>query len=159
MNYNLKRITEFNKLILDACCGSDKVAIDATCGNGHDTLYLAQRCRFVYGFDIQQQAIENTEKLLSENGMENYMLLNCSFSRMEEIVPEGADIITFNLGYLPGGDKSITTTAEETIRGLDAALRMLNPQGIIALTMYWGHEEGKRERQALLDYCRQLDRK
>ena len=159
MKYNLRRITEFNRLILENCCDKDMVAVDATCGNGKDTLFLAQHCLKVYGFDIQKQAIENTEALLRENGMTNYQLFNDSFSRMEELVPEGVDIIVFNLGYLPGGDKNITTTAEETLKGLKAALAILKPHGTISMTLYWGHPQGKIEREAVLEYCRGLDGK
>ncbi|MBQ6654856.1 MAG: class I SAM-dependent methyltransferase [Erysipelotrichaceae bacterium] len=157
MKYNLRRITEFNKLILENCCDKDKVAVDATCGNGRDTLFLAQHCQKVYGFDIQKQAIDNTEALLKENGVTNYQLFNCSFAKMEEYVEEGADVIVFNLGYLPGGDKDITTSAEETLEGLKAALGILKPHGTISMTLYWGHPQGKTERKAVLEYCRQLD--
>lgn len=46
--------------------------IDATMGNGNDTLFLcrmAGKTGHVTAFDIQQQALEATEKLLEENGV------------------------------------------------------------------------------------------
>lgn len=157
MKYNLKRITEFNKMVIDAYCTSESIAVDATCGNGHDTLYLAERCKFVYGFDIQEQALTNTQSRLRENERKNCRLFNASFSQMDKLIDERADIITFNLGYLPGGDKNITTLADETVEGIKAALRLLNEHGLISITMYWGHPQGKYERQRVLEYCRTLD--
>ncbi len=157
MKYNLKRITEFNKLVLDCHCMPESIAVDATCGNGNDTLYLARRCRFVYGFDIQKQALINTETLLKENGIDNWQLFNESFSMMDKLINVRADVVTFNLGYLPGGDKSVTTVAEETVEGIKAALRVLNDHGLISITMYWGHPQGKTEREEVLKFCRTLD--
>ncbi len=144
-------------MVLDCHCTPESIAVDATCGNGNDTLYLAQRCKYVYGFDIQKQALKNTEALLKENGKNNWQLYNESFSRMDELVKEKADVITFNLGYLPGGDKNITTIAEETIEGIKSALRLLNAHGLISITLYWGHPQGKKEREEVLKYCRTLD--
>jgi len=157
MTYNLKRITELNKYLLRNYCHPDCIAVDATTGNGNDTLFLAKHCRFVYGFDIQRIAIERTEARLKENGVENYELFCDTFANMAEYVNEKPDIITFNLGYLPNGDPSITTKTEETIKAINSALRILNDKGVMTLCLYWGHEEGKREREGVIELARQLD--
>jgi hypothetical protein len=77
---------------------------------------------------------------------------------MGKYVPdENAAAVVFNLGYLPGGDHSVTTTAEETLAGLEAALRAVRPGGIVTAVLYSGHEEGAREKQAVLEWAEKLD--
>ena len=47
-----------------------KIIVDATAGNGNDTLFLAQNAlnnAQIYAFDIQKEAIENTKALLIKN--------------------------------------------------------------------------------------------
>ena len=132
-------------------------AIDATCGGGNDTLFLCQNCGMVYGFDIQPEAIETTEKLLKEHHCTNYQLINDSHTNMDRYVACDVDVIVFNLGYLPNGNKEITTVKENTLAALEKALKMIRVDGLVSLTMYWGHEAGKQEREAVLAYCRQLD--
>ncbi len=153
----ITQINELSRLLWKPYVNEDSIAVDATCGNGHDTLYLADKCRFVHGFDIQPAAIEATEDLLRRNGRENYALYCASHELMKEYVREKVSLIVFNLGYLPKGDKDITTMAASTIRALAESLELLKTNGLISITMYWGHQQGREERQAVLDFCRQLD--
>ena len=67
------------------------------------------------------------------------------------------DAAIFNLGYLPKGDKSIVTTPQTTISAIQNIFDILNEEGIIILVIYHGHDEGKIERDALMDYLTQLD--
>ena len=77
---------------------------------------------------------------------------------MGDYVPtKSASAVVFNLGYLPGGDYSITTTAEETIEGLTAALDTIRTGGIVTVVLYDGHEEGVREKDYVLEWVRTLD--
>ncbi|MBR3375663.1 MAG: methyltransferase domain-containing protein, partial [Firmicutes bacterium] len=103
--------------------------IDATCGTGQDTLALAEAVGDrgkVYAFDIQKEAIGLTSELLKNNSCMNVELFNESFVYMGEHVSYGsASAVVFNLGYLPGGDHSITTEAETTIEGLQAARKAI----------------------------------
>ena len=81
-----------------------------------------------------------------------------SFVAMGEHVPEkGASAVVFNLGYLPGGDHSITTTADTTLKGLECALRIIKPGGIVTVVMYDGHEKGAEEKKAILGWAEKLD--
>jgi Predicted S-adenosylmethionine-dependent methyltransferase involved in cell envelope biogenesis len=143
------------------------IAIDATVGNGYDTLFLLQQIApsgRVYGFDIQQSALES-----ARGRIENPVLLNClslfhhSHARMEDIIPKPdhglINVIMFNLGYLPGGDKAITTRSESTLAALSAASRLLSPQGIITIVAYPGHEGGGQETEQVRHWCEKLDRR
>ena len=137
--------------------------IDATCGAGRDTVALAKAAGSdgrVYAFDIQEEAIRRTKDRLRENGLSNVCVQKESFTSMNDFVPEGsASAAVFNLGYLPGGDHSITTTADETIEGLECALRALRPGGVLTIVMYDGHDEGRAEKQRIMEWAEALDPK
>jgi tRNA A58 N-methylase Trm61 len=129
------------------------IVIDATVGNGHDTdllLTLVGDRGTVYGFDVQSEAIESTQR--SVGARRNLVLIQQGHENMDRHVPETAhghvSAVVFNLGYLPGGDKSVTTRTETTLQALQAAQRLLSKQGLIVLVCY-RHEEGERELAAL----------
>ena len=127
--------------------------VDATMGNGHDTLFLAEQVGSsgrVYAFDIQQKAVESTGLLLREHGMSDRVSLFCrSHSVMAETVPEKVSAVVFNLGWLPGGDHSVTTRCESTEKAVLSALELLLPGGIVTVCVYPGHPEGEQERVML----------
>jgi len=136
-------------------------SIDATCGNGFDTLFLAKITKkIVLSFDIQAAAIESTKQRLSKTSDEKkVVLLNQSHANMLDYCQQqqadaigNVDAITFNLGYLPRADKSITTSADSTIAALDASLRLLSPVGIISIICYRGHDGGLMESEAVLKW-------
>ncbi|CCB86869.1 MULTISPECIES: class I SAM-dependent methyltransferase [Parachlamydia] len=139
--------------------------IDATCGNGHDTLILAKlvldsSSGCVIGMDVQPQAIAATrEKLakeLSANQMER-LHLHCACHSIFPIQTENSvQLIVYNLGYLPKSDKSLTTCVNTTLISLQAALSLIAPGGAVSLTCYPGHEEGKREEEAILNFVQKL---
>ena len=131
--------------------------VDMTVGNGNDTLFLANISKKVFGFDIQDVAIENTKKLLRENNVYNYELFCVSHDRINEVLWEykhNIKLILFNLGYLPCGDKSITTNHESTLKAVINSLDMLDNNGLI-LIVFYPHPEGKLEAQVVLDYLKQ----
>jgi len=138
-------------------------AVDFTMGNGHDTLFLSKAIGEngkLYAFDIQDQALENTRKRLQDSGCyENYTLIKASHSLVKDYVKTKIDVGVFNLGYLPGGDKSITTLRETTIPAVDAAIELLNDDGIILIAVYPGHSEGEKEGKLLTERLSLLDRK
>lgn len=145
---------------LDYVKAGDTV-IDATCGTGQDALALAKAVGSdgkVYAFDIQKEAIELTDERIRANGLHNVNLICDSFVSMNDYVAEGvASAVIFNLGYLPGGDHSITTKADETIKGLELALGIIKAGGIVTVVMYDGHEAGKEEKQGVLEWAKSLD--
>ena len=138
-------------------------AVDATCGAGQDTAMLAEavgKDGRVYAFDIQEEAVRRTEERLRVHGLSNVRVLKESFASMNAYVPEGsASAVVFNLGYLPGGDHGITTTAGETPGGLACALAALRPGGILTVVMYDGHDEGREEKQRVMKWAEALDPK
>lgn len=134
--------------------------IDATMGNGHDTLFLAQlvgETGRVIAYDIQPAALEKTAQRLQEAGVDQHVELCLASHEQLNQVTEPVSAIMFNLGYLPGGNKEITTQAAGTIRAIQAGLERLVPGGIITIVVYWGHQAGKVEKDAVLAFCEQLD--
>ncbi len=135
-------------------------AIDATMGNGADTALLAELVGEqgqVWAFDVQRQALEQTENRLKEAGFsERVQLVLDGHQHMEKYVDGPVDLVCFNLGWLPGGDKAVTTRVETTRTALEAALRLLKKKGLLTVCIYPGHEEGQREKAAVLDWAATL---
>ncbi|MCB1082373.1 MAG: class I SAM-dependent methyltransferase [Chlamydiia bacterium] len=130
------------------------LAIDATCGNGHDTLFLSQQSLSrLYVFDIQEKALSATKERVGLRSDISY-LLGCH--SLCEGVNEMVHLIIYNLGYLPGGDKSLTTRVETTLQSIRKGLSLLLPGGLMSLTLYTGHPEGKEEEEALLRLAKTL---
>ena len=129
--------------------------IDATLGNGHDTVMLSELVGpsgKVYGFDIQADAVERTSALLTEHGLrERCELYAKGHQHIADHVHVAVKAAVFNLGWLPGGDKSITTLWETTQVAISAALALLVKGGVCTICAYPGHAEGDRERFALMD--------
>ena len=131
------------------------VVVDATMGNGHDTLFLAKLAKQVYAFDIQEQALEKTSQRLQEAGLTNVELLLQGHETVDQFVTEVKAAI-FNLGYLPSADKSIITQPQTTLEALEKLCQVLVKGGRIAIMIYYGHEGGDIERDAVLDFVSQL---
>lgn len=134
-------------------------AIDATCGNGHDTLFLAKICLGVIALDIQENALTATRALLFNENLEAKVHL---FNQSHETFPIIAHqnpvrLIVYNLGYLPGGNKSLVTQVNSTLTSIKNGLNLLLPGGAISITCYPGHPEGEREQEELLTFCKGLD--
>ncbi|XVE52768.1 hypothetical protein DITRI_Ditri02bG0150100 [Diplodiscus trichospermus] len=155
--FGKKKATEVAHLVWRHVLHKGDIAIDATCGNGYDTVAMLKmvadesgRGR-VYGMDIQTQALENTSSLLDETVGEKekelVKLFPICHSRMDDVVPENTAVrlVAFNLGYLPGGDKGIITISKTTLLALEAAKKMLMPGGLISLVVYVGHRGGREE--------------
>ena len=125
---------------------SKMIAVDATCGNGHDTLFLAKLgFKQVYAFDIQQQAINNTQQQINQQGHKNVTLFKTSHEALTDNVSETVDCIMFNLGYLPNADKNITTTEQTSLNALEQSIKLLANEGLVSVLCYPGHPEGAKE--------------
>ncbi|MTB64903.1 methyltransferase domain-containing protein [Streptococcus sp. zg-86] len=133
----------------------EDIVVDATMGNGHDTLFLAERAKKVFAFDIQEQAIEQTRARLEMAGLTNAELILAGHEQLDVYVEEVKAGI-FNLGYLPSADKSIITQPNTTIIALEKLCQGLVLGGRIAIMVYYGHEGGVCERDAVLDFVSQL---
>jgi len=160
-------ILPFARTLLETAITPGDIAVDATLGNGHDTLYLAKLVGeggHVYGFDIQEEAVLNSRKRLVEQDLLNRTtLFTKGHEHISECIPNGhhgkVSTAIFNLGYLPGGDKSIVTKPNTTISAIEQLLTIMKPEAIIVLVIYHGHPEGAVERDKLLEFVRSIDQK
>ncbi|MBU9713765.1 tRNA (mnm(5)s(2)U34)-methyltransferase [Evansella tamaricis] len=161
---NLTGILPFARMLLERCVPKGGVVIDGTAGNGHDTVFLAKlvgECGTVYSFDIQKDAIDATTNRIHEHGyMNRVKVIHDGHENVEKhLQTEHHFLINgaiFNLGYLPGSDKTIITTPETTISSIEQILPHLKPGGIIVLVVYHGHPAGAVERDELLPFVRSL---
>ena len=151
----MKRPLEMAHDFLAQVITKDDVVVDATMGNGHDTLFLAKLAKQVYAFDIQEQALQKTSKRIQEAGLTNVDLILQGHETVDQFVTEVKAAI-FNLGYLPSADKSIITQPQTTLEALEKLCQMLIKGGRIAIMIYYGHEGGDIERDAVLDFVSQL---
>lgn len=141
------------------------IAIDATVGNGRDTAFLLDLIKpngKVFGFDIQEMAIEQTLTNLHDSPyLDCLALINSSHADMCKFIPSvyhsKVSAIMFNLGYLPGGDKRIITQAGSTLAALSAARQLLAMDGIITVLAYPGHEGGEMEADQVKQWCLSLN--
>lgn len=134
------------------------VAIDATCGNGNDTAFLARHAQQVIGFDVQQAALESTqERLDSLNIAQPVTLVQQGHETMTETLHKlqinEIDICMFNLGYLPHSDKTLTTQPDTTIAAINQAFDSLSQGGVITLLCYRGHPGGADETDRVVKWC------
>ncbi|MCJ7842667.1 class I SAM-dependent methyltransferase [Lederbergia sp. NSJ-179] len=161
----LEPILSYAHSLLKNSVQKGDIVIDATVGNGHDTVFLAKLVGEdgkVYGFDIQAQAITQTTRRLAAESLEKRVqLFQTGHEQAATLLPAEASgqvaAAMFNLGYLPKGNKTIITKPETTITAIGQMLNMLKIGGIIVLVVYHGHEGGREERDALLDYVTSLE--
>ncbi len=135
--------------------------IDATMGNGHDTLFLcgiAGENGQVTAFDIQEQALEHTRALLDSYGIgKNVRLVLDGHEHMAKYEEPGTvSLVCFNFGYLPGGDHEIATKAETSLQAVQAGLVLLEPGGMMSLCIYSGGDTGFEEKEKLLEFLKEL---
>ena len=139
----------------DACA-------DFTMGNGHDTEFLSKHVGesgHVWAFDIQKQALESTAANLNAALCpENYTLILDSHHNAKNYIDRPIKAGMFNLGWLPGGDKSITTLRETTLPAIQSAISMLAPNGVLTVAIYPGHAEGDAEGKMVEEYLATLPR-
>ncbi len=138
-------------------------AVDATCGNGHDTLFLSEivgKNGRVFAFDIQKEAIDSTRTyLVRQNAPDNTTLILDGHEQMENYIKEGVRAVMFNFGYLPGGDHQKATQKETSVSAVQSAMRLVSPGGIITLCIYSGGDTGFEERDHLLAFCKSINPK
>lgn len=151
------RITELAMQQVTAVLRPGDCAVDATAGNGIDTLFLAGRVGpggHVYAFDIQAEALARTmEKLRSEKLQDRVTLIRAGHEHIYDHVSSPVSAAMFNLGYLPGGDHRIITHPRTTVTAVGKALELLRPGGIVTVAIYPGHHGGREEKDTLLQYC------
>ncbi len=159
----LKPVVNFAHSLLDSTLESDSVVVDATCGNGYDTYFLASRVPNgkVLAVDIQAQAIEATKKMNQNFDFIEYIQDSHAniATHLEQLNIHQIDGAIFNLGYLPRSDKTIVTEGSSTTCAIKALLKKLNTGKLIVLVVYHGHEGGKAEKKEVLRFVESLDQK
>lgn len=159
---SLRRVVSWAKWFVKQVVKPGNICIDATVGNGNDTLFLAEcvgATGKVYGFDIQAAALEKTRQKLAASGLlERVFLLQESHTLMNNyLAPGSVKAVMFNLGYLPGGDHELVTKPESTLQALKAALQLLEVGGVITVISYTGHKGGPEEFQVLNEFLSKLN--
>lgn len=154
---------DFARRFWESLVKKGDIAIDATSGNGHDTLLLSRlaltkNTGTVYSFDNQEEAIVSTRALLKSELEADlisriHLEKRCHSRFPEEILPETVTLIVYNLGYLPGGNKNKTTLTSTTLESMIRAGELLVNGGVLSVTCYPGHPEGESEQEALLAFA------
>jgi predicted methyltransferase len=157
----LKNSLSISHELVSKVVQSGDIVVDATMGNGNDTLFLANLVGDqgkVYAFDVQQLALDNTKKRLTDAGLiERAELILDGHQKIGLYAPQGIKAVMFNLGYLPKGDHNIGTKAETTITAIESSLRLLCKEGIVMLVIYYGGDSGFDEKNAVMEYFKTLD--
>jgi 16S rRNA C1402 N4-methylase RsmH len=142
------KITELShKIVLEKA--KINLAVDMTIGRGNDTLFLAKNAEAVIGFDIQPEAITLTTELLNNHNITNVKLINDTHENILQYITNLVDVVIYNLGYLPNGNKDIKTEKESTIKSLESLLTILNNNGLIVIVLYHHNQE---EINAILEF-------
>ena len=135
--------------------------VDATMGNGKDTLFLCDLVGsdgHVYAFDVQAEAVARTRERVREAGFEaRTTLLLAGHETMAQHVPGPVQAVMFNLGWLPGAAHGVTTRTDTTLAAVRAAAELIAPGGVVTVCVYPGHAEGARELDALKTFAASLD--
>ena len=138
------------------------IAVDFTMGNGHDTEFLSKtvgESGHVFAFDIQEMALASTSENLKKAGCpSNYTLILDSHHNVKKYVDTPIKAGMFNLGYLPGSDKKVTTMRSTTLPAIEAAISLMDKDAIILIAVYPGHAEGDAEGKMICEYLSTLSR-
>lgn len=159
----LQRVLQYAQQLLKDSIDEGDTVVDATAGNGHDTLFLAQLVGDngqVYAFDIQKEAVDATLLRLLDHGLEHRALvLNKGHEDVAQYVHKPVAAAIFNLGYLPGSNHDIITKPATTTQAIEDLLKLLKVGGLIVLVIYHGHPGGREERDTVMDYVSRLPQK
>ena len=158
---SLMQGVEFSHWVISNHVDKYNVIVDATCGNGYDTVFLSKKLNKngkMYAFDIQKSAIEKTKSKFQDKNV-NIEFINDGHEKLDKYIKENIDCIIYNLGYLPGSSKNIITKKETTIKSLELAVDMLANNGLIVIVIYSEHQGGEQEKDAVLDFTSKLNYK
>ena len=158
----LQTALHFSHSLLEEILQPGDHVIDATMGNGYDTVFMAEKIGktgHVYSFDIQKEALLSTKSKLTEQDLlDRTSLFLQGHETLGTVVDEAQPIKAgiFNLGYLPKSDKSVITLPETTRTAMEEILKRLVSRGRMIMVVYYGHEGGEKELDMVQDYCQSL---
>ena len=157
----INKITEVNKIFLDKIVQKGDIVIDATMGNGYDTIYLGNLVGEngkVYAFDVQEEAIKSTKKKVERDNMTDRVeLILDGHQNLDKYVQDEVSCVVFNLGYLPRAKNVVITKPDTTLEAIKKSLTLLKPNGIISIAAYIGHEGGLEEKNYICEYLDNLN--
>ncbi|MDQ0160908.1 class I SAM-dependent methyltransferase [Alkalibacillus salilacus] len=155
----MKQIIPFAHQWISDTLKSGDIAVDATLGNGHDSVALSKEVGsngLIYSFDIQQSAIDQAQSLFTQSNINNITSIKLGHEQAKDyLIEQGITSIggvIFNLGFLPGGDESITTQADSTIQAIEGLFELLMPHRMIVIVIYPGHDSGQIEKDLLIQH-------
>lgn len=152
---------QWARVFIHPALGNGCTAVDATAGNGQDTVFLAEGVGpdgRVYSLDIQEEALSRTTSLVSGRGLsERVKTILAGHQHMHSLVAAPVDAVMFNLGYLPGSGREVVTAPDTTVAGIMAALSIIRPGGRISVVAYTGHEGAQEESLAVAELLSGLD--
>lgn len=166
-HHSLPTAVQWSHLILESRLQPGMNVVDATAGNGHDSLFLAQKIQpsgRLFIFDVQSAAIEATQKRLSDHHIElsqdGVAFHLTGHENFAAVLPQELrgeiHAVMFNLGYLPGGDKSLITLPDNSLSAIQQALSWLAPDGMMTVVLYPGHEGGHQEAELIESHLQAL---
>lgn len=153
---------DISRRVILSCVKEGDICIDATAGRGNDTVFMAElagKSGRVTALDIQQEAVDSTAALINERGFSDraavYLDSHENIDKYAE--PLSVSCITFNLGWLPGGDHSVHTNKDSSIEALKKSMGLLKVGGVISLIIYYGRDTGFEEKEAVLEFVKKID--
>lgn len=161
----LPSAVRWSHLLVEERLRPGDLVVDATAGNGHDTLFLARLVSpggHVFALDVQERALANTRELLLGSGIteDGFTLIHGGHETLSERLPPSAkgriQAVMFNLGYLPGSDKTLITETAKTMSAIPQSLEWLCPGGIMTVVVYPGHEGGAVEAKEVEKFASSL---
>ena len=154
----MKNTNEIIHKFLEQTVQPDWISVDMTTGRGHDTLALGKLSKHVYAFDIQSEAIESAKERTADYDNITYILDD--HQNVNQYVKPYVNLVMFNLGYLPGGNKKIMTNKDSTLVSLSKVHQLLKINSYLIITAYPGHRGGDKEAQAVELWVKhQVDKK
>lgn len=158
---NFDNVNNIAKMYIKEIIEEGDICIDATMGNGYDTVFLAEKVGengMIYAFDVQEEAIKSTEKKVKKLGFEKRVqLILDGHENIKNYVKDNIKCAVFNLGYLPRCEHKIITKPNTTVEAIKQSVSLLDENGIVCISIYTGHEGGLEERNAVFDYAKNLD--
>lgn len=157
MNF-FKNAVEFAHFLWKNSLTKEDLAVDLTAGNGRDVGFLAELgLKRIIAVDIQEKAILRAKK---NNPNEQIEFIVADHAQFPEMLQDNSvRLAIYNLGYLPGGDKKITTMSENTLLSIKKMMSKLSLEGSFSITCYPGHIEGAIEESSLLAWSQTLSPK
>ena len=146
--------------------------VDGTCGNGHDTLFLAETASpflaslpqvqiNLLAFDIQATAVAATQERLHGQSFPQNLTLSYFNQGHEHAAkhcpPKAPPILAvYNLGFLPGSDKAVITTPDKSLASFEGLLPLMPPRAMFVIHAYGGHQGGLNEVKAVRHWAASL---